>query len=76
MTTVSHHVTAFALIATLLLLGVTELVTDRPRRWSALAMPAIALVVVAAWILLVARDVLGYLEAPVDQVMTYGVACW
>jgi hypothetical protein len=70
MTTVSHHVTAFALIATLLLLGVTELVTDKPRRWSALAMPFIALAVVAAWILLVARDVLRYLEEPVGQVMS------
>ncbi len=70
MTAVSHHVTAFALIATLLLLGVTELVTDRPRRWSALAMPAVASGVVAAWILLVAQDVIGYLEEPVDQVIT------
>jgi hypothetical protein len=84
MTVVSHHVTAFALIATLTLLGVTELITDRQRlprrlrrtapedrgrrRWSALAMPATALAVVAAWILLVARDVLDYLEEPVDRV--------
>jgi hypothetical protein len=69
MTSVSHHVTAFALIATLLLLGVTELFTDKPRRWSALTMPFVALVVVAAWILLVARDVLDYLEEPITQVM-------
>ena len=68
LTTVSHHVTALALVATLLLLGVAEVVVDRPRRWSALAMPGVAAVVVAAWILLVATDVLGYLEAPVDQV--------
>src|SRR6185312_11605470 len=69
MTAVSHHVTAFALTATLALLGLTELITDRrglPRRarrdasenrgrtrWSALAMPATALAIVAAWILLV-----------------------
>ena len=70
MTTVSHHVTAFALVATLLLLGVTELFTERPRRWSALAMPLIALGVVTAWILLVARDVISYLEEPVQQVAT------
>jgi hypothetical protein len=86
MTTVSHHVTAFALIATLFLLGVTELITDRPglprrlrrtapegrgrRRWSALAMPAASLGIVAAWILLVARDVIGYLEEPVNQVIS------
>ena len=69
MTTVSHHVSAFVLIAMLFLLAVTELVTDRPRRWSALAMPGAALVVVAGWILLVARDVIRYLRAPVDQVM-------
>lgn len=69
MTAVSHHVTAFALVATLLLLGVTELFTDRPRRWSALAMPFVALLIVSAWILLVARDVLAYLEEPVNQVM-------
>ncbi|HET6529192.1 MAG TPA: hypothetical protein VFH03_01045 [Actinoplanes sp.] len=73
MTTVSHHVTAFALIATLFLLGITELVTDRlssrRRRWSALAVPVASLVIVAAWILLVARDVLGYLEEPVNQVI-------
>ena len=68
LTTVSHHVTALALVATLLLLAVAELVVDRPRRWSALVMPATAGVVVAAWILLVATDVLGYLEEPVDQV--------
>ncbi len=68
LTTVSHHVTALALVATLLLLAVAELVVGRPRRWSALAMPGTATLVVAAWILLVATDVLGYLEAPVDQV--------
>ena len=68
LTTVSHHVTALALVATLLLLAAAELVVDRPRRWSALVMPATAAVVVAAWILLVATDVLGYLEEPVGQV--------
>ncbi|HEU4349886.1 MAG TPA: hypothetical protein VFR35_19085, partial [Actinoplanes sp.] len=69
-TAVSHHVTAFTLVATLFLLGITELVTDRPRRWPALTVPAIALGATAAWILLVARDVLGYLREPVNQVMT------
>jgi hypothetical protein len=68
LTTVSHHVTALALVATLLLFAIAELVLDRPRRWSALAMPAVAAAVVAAWILLVATDVLGYLEEPVNQV--------
>ncbi|MFB9362114.1 hypothetical protein [Actinoplanes nipponensis] len=68
LTTVSHHVTALALVATLLLLAVAELVVDQPRRWSALVMPGAAAVVVAAWILLVATDVVGYLEEPVEQV--------
>jgi len=68
LTTVCHHVTALALVATLVLFAVAELVLDRPRRWSALAMPAVAATVVAAWILLVASDVLGYLGDPVDQV--------
>jgi hypothetical protein len=69
LTTVSHHVTAFALVATLLLLGATEFAVERPRRWQALIAPAIATVMVAAWILLVARDVIGYLEAPLDRIM-------
>ncbi|BCJ48555.1 hypothetical protein Asp14428_00300 [Actinoplanes sp. NBRC 14428] len=68
LTTVSHHVTAFALVITLLLLAVAELAVDRPRRWNALVLPAVATVVVAGWMLTVARDVLGYLEAPIDQV--------
>lgn len=67
-TTVSHHVTAFALVATLLLLGGTELAIGRPRRWSALVMPVIAAAVVAAWIGLVATDVIGYLQAPIDRI--------
>ncbi|MEV6491354.1 hypothetical protein AB0M20_22480 [Actinoplanes sp. NPDC051633] len=71
MTTVSHHVTAFALIATLALLAGTELVLEkRPaRRWSALWPPAIALAVVAFWILVVATDVTSYLESPINQVI-------
>ncbi|MFC3386145.1 hypothetical protein [Couchioplanes azureus] len=68
LTTVSHHITAFALVLTLTLLALSELLVRRPRRWDALVMPAVAAAVVAAWMLTVARDVLGYLEAPVDQV--------
>lgn len=68
LTTVSHHVTAFALFITLLMLAVVELTVQRPRRWTALVMPAVAMVVVAVWMLTVARDVVGYLEAPVEQV--------
>ena len=69
-TTVSHHVTAFALVATLFLLAVTELVIGRPRRWKVLAIPLTSLAVLAAWILLVARDVIAYLEEPINQVAT------
>ncbi|MEV4704241.1 hypothetical protein [Actinoplanes sp. NPDC049316] len=68
LTTVSHHVTAFALVLTLTLLAVAELVVQKPRRWSALIMPAVAAAVVALWLLTVARDVVGYLEAPIEQV--------
>ncbi|GIE31237.1 hypothetical protein Ait01nite_042820 [Actinoplanes italicus] len=67
MTTVSHHVTAFALFATLLLLSLTELALERPRPWATLIPPAVALAVVAGWIGFVARDVISYLEAPVQR---------
>jgi hypothetical protein len=67
MTTVSHHVTAFALVATLLLLAVTELALERPRPWAALIPPAVALAVVCGWIGFVARDVIAYLRAPVQR---------
>jgi hypothetical protein len=67
MTTVSHHVTAFALVATLLLLAVTELALERPRPWATLIPPAVALAAVCAWIGFVARDVIAYLESPVRR---------
>ncbi|GAA4937451.1 hypothetical protein [Actinoplanes utahensis] len=67
MTTVSHHVTAFALVGTLLLLSLTELALDRPRPWATLTVPALALAVVCCWIGFVAQDVIGYLEAPVQR---------
>ncbi|GAA0806225.1 hypothetical protein [Spirilliplanes yamanashiensis] len=67
-TTVAHHVTAFMLIGTLALLAVTELAVAKPRRWSALLGPLAAFAVVAAWIWFVARDVIGYLSAPVDRI--------
>ncbi|WP_305790193.1 hypothetical protein [Symbioplanes lichenis] len=67
-TTVSHHVTAFALVLTLFLLAAVELFLQKPRRWSALVVPGIAVAVVALWIGTVATDVVSYLEAPIDQV--------
>lgn len=66
MTTVSHHVTAFALVATLLLLSLTELALERPRPWHTLIVPAVALTIVCSWIGFVATDVISYLEAPVQ----------
>ncbi len=67
MTTVSHHVTAFALVATLVLLSVTEVALERPRPWHSLLTPVAALTVVCAWIGFVATDVIAYLEAPVER---------
>ncbi|MET0426245.1 MAG: hypothetical protein ABW046_20420 [Actinoplanes sp.] len=69
MTTISHHVTAFVLVLTLLLLAAAELITKRPRPWSALLVPAFGLAVVVGWIAFVARDVIDYLEAPINQAM-------
>jgi hypothetical protein len=74
--TVTHHVTAFALVGTLTLLGLSELVFGgarrsgdrRPGRRSALLMPALSLAIVVAWIGLVATDVIAYLQAPIDQI--------
>ncbi|MEV6305255.1 hypothetical protein AB0M02_37985 [Actinoplanes sp. NPDC051861] len=66
MTTISHHVTAFALVATLALLAAAELVLERPRQWITLVVPATALAVAAAWIGFVAQDVVAYLESPLE----------
>jgi hypothetical protein len=68
-TTVSHHVTAFVTVATLGLLAVSELLSaGRPRRWSALAAPAAALLIVVLWVAFVAQEVIDYLTAPIDQI--------
>ncbi|HEY0533223.1 MAG TPA: hypothetical protein VGD29_16670 [Actinoplanes sp.] len=68
LTTVCHHVTAGALVLTLLLIGLAEVGTTRPRPWKTLILPVGAAAVVALWILVVAHDVVAYLEAPLDQV--------
>ncbi|MFI6077932.1 hypothetical protein ACIA5C_41020 [Actinoplanes sp. NPDC051343] len=68
LTTVCHHVTAGALVLTLLLIGLAEVGTTRPRPWRTLIVPAGAAVVVAVWVLVVAHDVISYLQAPLDQV--------
>ncbi|WIM99175.1 hypothetical protein ACTOB_002819 [Actinoplanes oblitus] len=69
MTTVSHHVTAFALVATLVLLAGTELAMRRPRPWNALILPGVSLIVVLGWILFVAHDVIAYLESPAQRMI-------
>jgi hypothetical protein len=69
LTTVCHHVTAGALVLTLLLIGLAEIGTVRPRPWKALLPPLGAAAIVALWILTVANDVIAYLEAPLDQVL-------
>jgi hypothetical protein len=69
LTTICHHVTAGALVLTLILISLTEIVTVRPRPWKALIAPLAAAAMVALWILVVARDVIAYLEAPLDQVI-------
>jgi hypothetical protein len=68
-TIVGHHVTAFVTVATLTLLAGCEVLTvGRPRRWAALWPPAAALVIVALWVALVAREVIDYLTAPLDRI--------
>jgi hypothetical protein len=69
LTTVCHHVTAGALVLTLLLIGLAEICTVRPRPWRILILPLAASAIVVLWILVVAHDVIDYLEAPIDQVM-------
>jgi hypothetical protein len=62
--TVSHHVTALVLVATLGLLAGCEVLAGRRRPEPVLAFGFAALSV-AGWIGFVARDVVGYLGAPV-----------
>ena len=63
-TTASHHVTAGALVGTLALIGVVEVIFARPRRWATLVMAAGAAVIVAIWFVAVAPEVFSYLDAP------------
>jgi hypothetical protein len=68
-TTVSHHVSALVLVATLALLAVAELVLRGSNRARGLAFAAAALLAVAAWFGLVAHEVLGYLAPPVHNML-------
>ncbi|MGC9668704.1 hypothetical protein ACNTMW_19375 [Planosporangium sp. 12N6] len=65
---VSHHITAMVMVGTLALLAGCDLVFPgrHPRR-STVVLAGTAAAVVAAWILLVATEVLGYLSAPVQS---------
>jgi len=62
--TVSHHVTSFVMVALLGSLAAAGLGRPRPGRLRPVAAWLIATAAVLAWVLLVARDVFGYL-APV-----------
>ncbi|MEN3305799.1 MAG: hypothetical protein V7603_2001 [Micromonosporaceae bacterium] len=68
-TTVSHHVSALVLVATLALLAAAELVLRGSNKARGLAFAAAALLAVAAWFGLVAHEVLGYLAPPVHNML-------
>jgi hypothetical protein len=68
-TTVSHHVSAMVLAGTLLLLALAELVLRGPRRLTSTILAAVALLAVAAWFGLVAREVLDYFAPPVHSLL-------
>lgn len=68
MVTVSHHITSFVMVALLGGLAAAGLCRPRPRReWRPVAVWLVATAAVLAWVLLVARDVIGYLAPTVAQ---------
>ncbi len=68
-TTVSHHVTALALLGTLVLLTGTEVVLRGRRRAGTAGFAAAAALAIAAWFGLVAREVLSYLALPLHGLL-------
>jgi len=69
--TVSHHITAFAMVGALGLLALADLVLPaRPRRWSTVSLAGTAAVVVTAWLVFVATEVLDYLAEPVTSLLS------
>lgn len=77
---VTHHITAFMLVATLMAIAVTDLVTGAPRptvagaggsaarRWDSTVFAGVAALTVGLWIALPARATLDYFEAPARRV--------
>ncbi len=69
--TVSHHITALAMVGTLSLLALADLVFPRrTRRWSSLVLAGTAIVAVAAWVAFVATEVIDYLAEPAHSLLT------
>ncbi|GII23956.1 hypothetical protein Pme01_35530 [Planosporangium mesophilum] len=67
---VSHHITAMAMVGTLGLLALCDLVFPAThKRRSALALAVTAVVVVVAWVLLVANEIIDYLGAPLQSML-------
>lgn len=73
-TAVSHHVTAVFTVVTLLMIGLCEAVFGRARRWAMLGLAGGAALIVAAWFLLVANEVFGYLGDPVRGMVAQAAA--
>jgi len=68
---VTHHVTALATVAALVLVGTVSTVTGRGRRAGVLHLAAAAagLVALGAWVVAVSPDTIGYLERPARGVL-------
>jgi hypothetical protein len=72
--TVSHHITSFAMVALFGALAAAGLLRRRPDRdWRPMIAWLVATAAVVAWVLLVARDVVGYLTPTLDQLGANGV---
>jgi hypothetical protein len=68
--TVSHHVTSFVMVGTLGLLALFELLyPDRPRRRGTLVLACVSALTVLLWIAFPARDVTGYFQQPVADLI-------
>jgi hypothetical protein len=69
--TVSHHITAFAMVGALSLLALADLVLPaRPRRWSTVVLAGAAAVLVTTWVVFVATEVVDYLAEPVNSLIS------
>lgn len=63
--TVSHHITAMATAGCLLMVGLCQVVRNRPRwRWRAMLPGLVAVIFVLTWFFVVSSDLLPYLRTP------------